>query len=56
MNYLRTEHGSLICKQLTGYDISTPEGSEAAREAGVFVKQCPVFIKTACNILENEFI
>ena len=51
----KKEHGSLICKQLTGYDISTLEGSEAAKDAGVFVKQCPKFIKTACKILENEF-
>lgn len=48
-------HGSLICKQLTGFDISTPEGSAAAGEAGVFQSKCPVFIKTACNILENDF-
>jgi C_GCAxxG_C_C family probable redox protein len=48
-------HGSLICKQLTGFDISTPEGSAAASEAGVFKSKCPVFIKTACNILEHEF-
>ncbi|MBN2636157.1 MAG: C_GCAxxG_C_C family protein [Prolixibacteraceae bacterium] len=51
----RKEHDSLICKQLTGYDISTPEGSEAAKEAEVFQKLCPGFIKTACTILENEF-
>ena len=48
-------HGSLICKQLTGFDISTPEGSAAAGEAGVFQSKCPVFIKTACTILENDF-
>ncbi len=48
-------HGSLICKQLTGYDISTPEGSAAAGEAGVFQSKCPVFIKTACTILEDDF-
>jgi C_GCAxxG_C_C family probable redox protein len=48
-------HGSLICKQLTGFDISTPEGSTAASEAGVFQSKCPVFIKTACNILEDDF-
>ncbi|HSO86913.1 MAG TPA: C-GCAxxG-C-C family protein [Draconibacterium sp.] len=48
-------HGSLICKQLTGFDISTPEGSTAASEAGVFQSKCPVFIKTSCNILEDEF-
>ncbi len=48
-------HGSLICKQLTGYDISTPEGSIAAAESGVFQIKCPVYIKTACNILEDDF-
>lgn len=48
-------HQSLICRQLTGYDISTPEGSAAAAEAGVFQSKCPVFIKTACYILENDF-
>jgi len=51
----KQQHGSLICKQLTGFDISTPEGSAAASEAGVFQNKCPEFIKTACNILENEF-
>jgi C_GCAxxG_C_C family probable redox protein len=51
----KQEHGSLICKQLIGFDISTPEGSTNASEAGVFQNKCPVFIKTACNILEKEF-
>jgi hypothetical protein len=51
----KQEHGSLICKKLTGFDISTTEGSIAASEAGVFQNKCPVFIKTACNILEVEF-
>ena len=48
-------HGSLICKQLTGFDISTPEGSDAAHKEGVFDTKCPVFLKTACKILEEEF-
>jgi len=48
-------HGSLICKELTGYDISTPEGSVAANEKAVFKTLCPKFIKTACHILETEF-
>lgn len=48
-------HGSLICKQLTGFDISTPDGSAAASKAGVFETRCPVFIKTACKILEEDF-
>lgn len=48
-------HGSLICKQLTGFDISTPGGSAAASEAGVFKNHCPVFIKTSCKIIEEDF-
>jgi C_GCAxxG_C_C family probable redox protein len=51
----KMKHGSLICKKLTGFDISTPEGSAAAREEDVFITKCPGFIKTACNILEEEF-
>ena len=49
------KHGSLICRNLTGYDISTPEGSLAASENGVFQVKCPLFIKTACEIIENKF-
>ena len=51
----KNAHGSLICKNLTGFYISTPEGSAAANEADVFKTKCPAFIKTACNILENQF-
>lgn len=51
----KAEHGSLICKQLTGHDISTVEGAAAAHEEGVFGSKCPLFIKTACNILDKDF-
>lgn len=49
------KHGSLICKKLTGYDISTVEGAAAASEANVFKTRCPEFIKTSCKLLEKEF-
>jgi len=51
----KAAHGSLICKELTGYDISTPDGAVAASEEGVFANLCPGFIKTACNIINEEF-
>ncbi|MFW5755261.1 MAG: C-GCAxxG-C-C family protein [Tangfeifania sp.] len=51
----KQEHDSLICKKLTGYDISTPEGASEAHLEGVFATKCPVFLKTACNILEDDF-
>ena len=50
----KQKHDSLICKKLTGYDISTPDGASLAHEEGVFTSKCPVFIKTACDILEKE--
>ena len=51
----KNKHGSLICKKLTGFDISTPEGATAASEKEVFITKCPAFIKTACTILEEDF-
>ena len=50
----KAAHGSLICKELTGFDISTPDGAEAANDAEVFDLKCPVFIKMACDILEEN--
>lgn len=47
-------HGSLICKKLTGFDISKQGEANAANEAGVFRTKCPGFIKTACSILEEK--
>lgn len=51
----KNEHGTLICKELTGFDIATPEGHAGATEADVFHKKCPAFLKTACDILEKHF-
>ena len=51
----KKEHGTLICKELAGFDISTPEGASAAHEEGVFMSKCPHFIKTACSIIEKHF-
>jgi len=48
-------HGSIVCKNLTGFDISTPEGSQAAKDEGVFETKCPLFLKTSCEILEKDF-
>ena len=48
-------HGALTCKELLGFDTSTPEGADAAHAAGVFETRCPGFIKSACSLLEEEF-
>ena len=49
------KHKSLICKELTGFDISTSDGADGAAKENVFETKCPEFIKTACTILEDSF-
>ena len=47
------EHGSLICRDILGYDISTPEGREKIMQEGLLDKLCPKLAVTACEILEE---
>ena len=47
-------HGSLLCKELLGFDMSTPEGREAAKQPGSF-EACPQFVQSAVEILEEIF-
>lgn len=51
----KAAHGSLICKGLIGFDISTPEGAATASAEEVHDTLCIKFIKTACDLLEEEF-
>jgi C_GCAxxG_C_C family probable redox protein len=46
-------HSSLICKDLVGFDISTPEGIAEARSKSIFTTRCPVFVRDAARILET---
>ena len=49
----KARNGSLVCRDLLGCDISTPEGLQQAREAEMFSKTCPKFVRDACEILEE---
>jgi len=49
----RERHGSLLCRDLLGCDISTPEGMRQAREQGLFKSRCPDFVRTAAEILDD---
>lgn len=44
--------GSTDCRDLLGFDLSTPEGSLRAQQPGVFIK-CPDFVREAGEILED---
>jgi C_GCAxxG_C_C family probable redox protein len=45
------QNGSVLCRDLIGYDLSDPKGLEKAREAKVFEEKCSFFIKDAVAIL-----
>jgi len=49
----RERHGALACSQLLGVDMATPDGVEAAKEAGLFTSRCPKFVRSACEILDR---
>lgn len=41
------------CKELLGYDVSTPEGFEGALSSGRMMGFCPVLVKDVITILEE---
>jgi len=49
----RARHGTIVCRELLGCDLGTPEGLQAAREQGLFKSRCPAFVRTAGEILED---
>lgn len=46
-------HGTIICRELLGCDLSTPESYKRAKDQGVFVKLCPLFVRDSAAILER---
>jgi C_GCAxxG_C_C family probable redox protein len=49
----RACHGSILCRELLGCDISTPAGQAEAREQGLFGDLCPRLVRDAVEILEQ---
>ncbi len=46
-------HGSLLCRDLLGCDLSTLEGSALAQERKLSATVCPRYIQTAAEILKD---
>ena len=47
------KRGSLICKELLGYDLSKPEEMEKIMEEGLLATLCPLLAAEACGILDQ---
>ncbi len=49
----KEKNTSIKCRDLLGYDLSTPEGREKAKSEGLFETLCPKLVKTSAEILEE---
>jgi C_GCAxxG_C_C family probable redox protein len=49
----RERTGATSCPDLLGLDIGTPEGLQTARDRNLFKTQCPGYVKTAAEIVEQ---
>ena len=48
-------HGTILCRELIGFDISKPDELRNAREQGVFKSTCPGLVKAAAELV-GEFL
>lgn len=46
-------NGSIVCRDLLGYDLSKPDEMACIKEKGLFGDVCPKAIKSAVEILEG---
>jgi C_GCAxxG_C_C family probable redox protein len=51
-SHFKEKHGSLVCRQLLGVDLSQPGGYELASRQGLFNSVCSEIIVSAIQILE----
>jgi C_GCAxxG_C_C family probable redox protein len=49
----KTRNGTVLCKELLGCDLGTPQGRATARRDRSFKTRCPKFVRDAAEILEE---
>ncbi|MFC1978897.1 C-GCAxxG-C-C family protein, partial [Chloroflexota bacterium] len=47
------KHGSLLCRELLGCDMSQPGGIEEARDKELFANLCPNLVYSAVQMVED---
>ena len=53
MNRFISKNGSVICRELLGYDLSKDEDMEIIRSKNLFRSVCPEMVRSAANILDE---
>ena len=49
------QHGTLLCRELIGYDMTQPEELQSAREQNMFKTICPGLVRDAAKLVD-EFL
>ncbi len=49
----RARSGSILCRELLGYHISTPYGSQKAQATNLFKTLCPEYVRLSAEILQE---
>ena len=49
----KSKNGSILCKELLGCNIGTPEGMKVVKEEGFIDTLCPKLVKDVAEILED---
>jgi C_GCAxxG_C_C family probable redox protein len=52
----KSRNGSIVCKELLGCDMSTPEGRKLVEEKKLVASVCPKFVQDACEIIEQTIL
>jgi C_GCAxxG_C_C family probable redox protein len=53
MARFEARNGSILCRELLGYDISSPEGMQLIKDKGLFTSLCPRLVSNAVEIVEQ---
>jgi len=53
VDQFRARNTSLLCRELLGCDVGTPEGMQLVREKGLTTSICPGLVRDAAEILEQ---
>ncbi len=49
----KEQNGSIVCRDLLGYDLTKPEDAACIREKNLFRSVCPEMIRSAVEVLEG---
>ncbi len=53
VNEFTLRNKSIVCRELLGCDISTPDGMKLVRDKGLLKTLCPKFVQDAAEIIEQ---